>query len=75
MRDCPCCCGTDDRENVDWEQIGLVPGHAYTLVIWNLLQIDARVVESKSGKQYRMLKLRNPWGDTEWEGEGCERDQ
>jgi hypothetical protein len=22
-----------------------------------------------------MLKLRNPWGDTEWEGEGCEKDK
>ena len=21
-----------------------------------------------------MLKIRNPWGDTEWEGEGCETD-
>lgn len=21
-----------------------------------------------------MLKLRNPWGNTEWEGEGCEND-
>ena len=21
-----------------------------------------------------MLKLRNPWGNTEWEGEGCEKD-
>ena len=22
-----------------------------------------------------MLKLRNPWGNTEWEGEGCEKDK
>jgi len=21
-----------------------------------------------------MLKLRNPWANTEWEGEGCEKD-
>ena len=32
IKDYPCCCGTDDREDVDWERIGLVPGHAYTLV-------------------------------------------
>lgn len=23
----------------------------------------------------RMVKLRNPWGNTEWEGRGSERDQ
>ena len=32
VKDHPCCCGSDDREDIDWDQISIVPGHAYTLV-------------------------------------------
>ena len=35
----PCCCGTDDDPSVDWANIGLVPGHAYTLVKLNLFRL------------------------------------
>jgi hypothetical protein len=28
----PCCCGTDERADVDWDKIGLAESHAYTLV-------------------------------------------
>lgn len=29
----PCCCGTDDRNDMNWEGLHLIPGHAYTLVL------------------------------------------
>jgi hypothetical protein len=41
--------------------MGLVPGHAYTLIA---------AKQSSSG--HRLLKLRNPWGETEWTGAWCD---
>jgi hypothetical protein len=43
------------------ETMGLVPGHAYTLIA---------AKQSSSG--HRLLKLRNPWGETEWTGAWCD---
>lgn len=40
---------------------GLVCGHAYSL-----LQIDE--VELEDGSHQRLVKIRNPWAQTEWEG-------
>lgn len=45
----------------------MIPSHAYSL-------IDAVEVETKKGEMKRMIKIRNPWAVTEWEGEGCETD-
>ncbi|KAL9062478.1 MAG: hypothetical protein Q9157_008888, partial [Trypethelium eluteriae] len=39
---------------------GLVFGHAYSV-------LDA-VEHTRDGKLYRLVKLRNPWGDSEWSG-------
>jgi hypothetical protein len=36
---------------------GLVPGHSYT------------ILAAKEYKNYRLLQLRNPWGNFEWTGE------
>jgi calpain-15 len=43
---------TDDRPDGS----GLVPGHAYSII---------QVVEAKGNK---LLNLRNPWGNFEWDG-------
>jgi hypothetical protein len=45
---------------------GLLPGHAYTI-------LDSHEVKSL-GKVHRMMRLRNPWGKTEYQGRGCETD-
>ena len=43
MQNKPCCCGTDDREDEDWDKLNLVKGHAYTL-------LHAATLQSNSGK-------------------------
>jgi len=51
---------TETGETPD-NKIGLVPGHAYSL-------IEVRE-ETVHGKPVRLIKLRNPWGRFEWNGE------
>lgn len=44
-------------------EMGLVNFHAYAI-------IDAQEVETKSNKtKEKLLKIRNPWGETEWKGD------
>lgn len=42
----------------DYKAVGLIKDHGYSL-------IDAKELDYK-GKKIRLVKLRNPWGDTEW---------
>ena len=56
--------GTNCDENLNIEQMGLVPGHAYTIV--KVLE-----VVTNSGKQ-KLINLRNPWGHGEWSGDWCD---
>ena len=42
--------------------LGLVDNHAYTL-------IGAHEIEPSPGENVRLLKVRNPWGRGEWEGD------
>ena len=42
---------------------GIVPGHAYSI-------IDAKHVES-----FRLVKLRNPWGTFEWDGDWGDKSE
>ena len=43
---------------------GIVSGHAYAI-------LDVREVQ-RNGKE-RILKLRNPWGSKEWEGDWSDK--
>jgi len=49
--------GTADQK---FESMGLISSHAYSL-------IEAHTVDTRNGK-VRLLRLRNPWGGTEWKG-------
>jgi len=49
---------------------GLIVGHAYTVVKCYELSLG---LFGTSGK-YKMIKLRNPWGDTEWQGTWNDND-
>ena len=43
------------------DKVGLRGSHAYSV-----LQLEE---VSLNGKKYQLIKLRNPWGKTEWNGE------
>eukprot|EP00929_Paragymnodinium_shiwhaense_P040296 TRINITY_DN21054_c0_g1_i1.p1 TRINITY_DN21054_c0_g1~~TRINITY_DN21054_c0_g1_i1.p1 ORF type:complete len:486 (-),score=48.61 TRINITY_DN21054_c0_g1_i1:90-1547(-) len=51
---------------------GLVKGHAYSI-------LDVRRVNSGmlgvGGKNFRMVKIRNPWGRSEWQGDWSDRSK
>jgi hypothetical protein len=44
-----------------------VLGHAYTLL--------AAVILNFKGQKYRLVKLRNPWADSEFTGQWSDYDQ
>ncbi|KAI9707902.1 MAG: hypothetical protein M1820_004508 [Bogoriella megaspora] len=52
-------CGLANNWDYDTKK-GLVFGHAYSIM-------DA-VEHVRDGKNYRLVKVRNPWGDSEWQG-------
>ena len=56
--------GTNVDENLNTEEMGLVPGHAYTI-------IKVLEVTTNSGKE-KLINLRNPWGHGEWSGDWCD---
>lgn len=39
------------------------------------MQISAVSLEDEDSGFHRMLKLRDPWGKTQWEGKGKENDK
>lgn len=53
---------TETDKNVD-RAGGLVPGHAYS------------VVQVKEAKGNRLLNIRNPWGNFEWDGDWSDRSK
>ena len=50
-----------DVYNLNLEELGLAPGHAYTL-------LEAKEVITSYGKE-KLVYLRNPWGNGEWSGD------
>ena len=51
----------DDQDAADMKGIGLVDGHAYSL-------ISAKEITTLEGKTVRLCLIRNPWGKKEWQG-------
>lgn len=52
--------GEDTGEDDEMRQKGLVGGHSYTII--------AVYEEVLLGKLTKIIKLRNPWGNFEWNG-------
>ena len=59
--------GTNSDEGLPIEQMGLVSGHAYSII---------KVVEVKTenGKE-KLINLRNPWGHKEWLGDWSDKSE
>ena len=55
------CAGTQGKDEGELDANGIVPGHAYTL-------ISAKAEVSKSGVAEKLVQLRNPWKNGEWNG-------
>lgn len=54
-------CGSTDQDNSkEVEKAGIITGHAYSL-------LGAYTVNYQ-GREVRLVKLRNPWGEREWNG-------
>ena len=56
-------CSDGDEKKL--QRVGLVSGHAYSV-------LSARLAHYK-GKEIRLVKIRNPWGDTEWLGDWSDK--
>lgn len=44
------------------ERLGLIGNHSYGL-------LDVKEVVDSEGEEVKLIKLRNPWGDFEWNGD------
>ena len=54
-----------DTYHLPIEQVGLVPGHAYTI-------LGVKELNTGRGK-VRLVHIRNPWGNTEWSGDWSDK--
>jgi calpain len=48
---------------------GLLSGHAYSLLSMGIIKAEGEDAKKKGEKEIRLIKIRNPWGRGEWEGE------
>ena len=58
------CAGTAGTDEGQSDALGLVPGHAYSVL---------RVAIAPGSYAGSIVQLRNPWGGTEWNGDWSDR--
>ena len=59
-------CSTISDPNI--ERVGLVQGHAYTLINFNKIQ-------TSQGKNVFLFRIRNPWSQGEWTGDWSDKSK
>jgi hypothetical protein len=60
-------CSSKPGSDTETSQSGIVQGHAYTLL--------AALMFNFKGQNYRLIKLRNPWGKVEFKGQWSDYDE
>jgi hypothetical protein len=55
--------GTESHVKIDGEDTGILAGHAYA--INDVIELPGKIGKRKI---HRLLRVRNPWGKTEWQG-------
>ena len=56
-----------DTYNLDMEDVGLVPGHAYTILGVKEIKVGGTIE--------RLVHIRNPWGNGEWSGDWSDESE
>ncbi len=67
------CCDTSEKPGGNYtaaaiESLGLITNHAYTV-------ISAYIITNYLGEKVQLLKLRNPWGKLEWNGDWSDNSE
>ena len=63
---CLITCSTSSNPNI--EKVGLVDGHAYTLVSFHQ-------ITTSQGKTVYLFRIRNPWSQGEWSGDWSDKSK
>ena len=63
---CLISCSTSSNPNI--EKVGLVDGHAYTLVSFHQ-------IKTSQGKTVYLFRIRNPWSQGEWNGDWSDKSK
>lgn len=62
-------CAGSIAQDEEITKLGLVTGHAYTIVHYAITQLSVWEIPD------RIVKLRNPWGHREWNGKANQKDK
>jgi len=64
--------GTEKSIRIDGCDTGIISGHAYSLN--DIFELDDPEME-KERKTHRLLRIRNPWGRSEWKGKWSDQSE
>ena len=57
---------TEHQVEIDGAPVGILKSHAYSLI--DVVEVPNPASKNKH-KTHRLLRVRNPWGNTEWQGD------
>ena len=58
--------------SIQGHKVGIIAGHAYSIL--DVFEID-KPRSKKPRKSSRLLRIRNPWGNYEWNGKWCDNSE
>lgn len=59
------CCGSNSGSDKEEDAGNIVQGHAFTIL---------QVAKNPKGSEFNLIKIRNPWANTEWNGPWSDDD-